>query len=61
MEINPCILSEQNAIKLELSNNRNSKYSNNWRPKNTLFYDQWLIKETRRKSKRSRSLMGMKA
>jgi hypothetical protein len=39
-EITPCILSDHNAIKLELNNKRsNRKYSNNWRLNITLLYD----------------------
>jgi hypothetical protein len=37
IEITPCILSDHNAIKLELNNKISSrKYENNWRPNNTL-------------------------
>jgi exonuclease III len=36
-EITPCILSDHNAVKLELKNKNNSrKYTNNWRLNNTL-------------------------
>jgi exonuclease III len=36
-EITPCILSDHNAIKLELNNKNSSrKYSNNWRLNNIL-------------------------
>jgi hypothetical protein len=42
IEINPCILSDNNAIKLELNNKSSSrKYSNNWR----LLNDQWVSKK----------------
>jgi hypothetical protein len=45
-EITPCILSDQNTLKLELSNKKNSrKYANNWRLNNTLLNDQWVIAE----------------
>jgi endonuclease/exonuclease/phosphatase (EEP) superfamily protein YafD len=30
LEIIPCILSDHNALKLELNNKNNRKYSNNW-------------------------------
>jgi exonuclease III len=41
IEIIPCILSDHNALKLELNNKNNSrKYTNNWRLNNTLFNDQ---------------------
>jgi exonuclease III len=39
-EITLCILSDHNAIKLELNNKNNSrKYANNWRLNNTLLND----------------------
>jgi hypothetical protein len=48
MEITPCILSDHNALKLELNNKNNSrKHSNNWRLNNTLLNDQWVIEEIR--------------
>jgi endonuclease/exonuclease/phosphatase family metal-dependent hydrolase len=35
IEITPCILSDHNAIKLELNNRNNTrKYTNNWRLNN---------------------------
>jgi exonuclease III len=41
IEIIPCILSDHNALKLELNNNNNSrKYVNNWKLNNTLLNDQ---------------------
>jgi exonuclease III len=40
IEITPYILSDHNAIKLELNNESSSrKYSNNWRLNNTLLID----------------------
>jgi hypothetical protein len=40
-EITPCILSDHNAIKLELNNKSSSrKHSNNWRLNNSLLNDQ---------------------
>jgi hypothetical protein len=43
-----CILSDHNALKLEL-NNKNScrKYTKNWKPYNTLFNNQWFIDEVK--------------
>jgi hypothetical protein len=42
----PCILSNHNALKLELNNKNNSiKYANNWKLNNTLLNDQWVIDE----------------
>jgi exonuclease III len=44
IEIIPCILSDHNALKLELNNRNNSKkHANNWKLNNTLFNDQWVI------------------
>jgi exonuclease III len=40
-EINPCILSDHNTMKLELNNKSSSrKHSNNWKLYNTLLNDQ---------------------
>jgi endonuclease/exonuclease/phosphatase family metal-dependent hydrolase len=40
IEIIPCILSDHNALKLELNNkNSNRKHANNWKLKNTLLSD----------------------
>jgi hypothetical protein len=45
-EIIPCILSDHNALKLELNNKNNTrKYANNWKVNNTLLNDQWIIDE----------------
>jgi hypothetical protein len=45
-EIIPCILSDHNALKLELNNKNNSKnHTNNWKLNNTLLNDQWVIDE----------------
>jgi exonuclease III len=41
IQIIPCILSDHNALKLELNNkNNNTKHTNNWKPNNTLLNDQ---------------------
>jgi hypothetical protein len=46
MEITLCILSDHNAIKLELNNKGNSrKYANNWRLNNMLLNNQWVTEE----------------
>jgi arginine/lysine/ornithine decarboxylase len=46
IEIIQCILSDQNALKLELNNKNSSrKYANNWKLNNTLLSDQWVIDE----------------
>jgi hypothetical protein len=44
IEIIPYILSDYNALKLELNNKNNSrKHTNNWKLNNTLLNDQWII------------------
>jgi hypothetical protein len=48
VDITPCILSDHNALKLELSNTNNSrKYAKNWRLNNTLLNNQWVKEEIR--------------
>jgi hypothetical protein len=48
IEIIPCILSDHNALKLELKNkNSSKKHANNWKLNNTLLNDQWVIDETK--------------
>jgi hypothetical protein len=60
-EMIPCILSDHNAMKLELNNKSSSrKYSNNWRMNNTLLKDQWVIEEIREEIKNSWNLIKMK-
>jgi exonuclease III len=40
IEITPCILADQNALKLELNNKNNSKkHANSWKQNNTLLND----------------------
>jgi hypothetical protein len=61
IEIIPCILSDDNALKLELNNKNNSrKYAKNWKLNNTLLYDQWVIEEIKEEIKRFWKLMKMK-
>jgi hypothetical protein len=46
IEMIPCILSDHNALKLEINNKNNGKkYANNWKLNNTLLNDQWVIDE----------------
>jgi hypothetical protein len=53
IEIVPCILSDHNALKLELKNKNNSrKHAKNWKLNNTLLNDQWVIDEIKEKIKR---------
>jgi hypothetical protein len=52
IEIIPYILSDYNALKLELNNKINSKkHANNWKLNNTLLNDQWIIEEIKEKIK----------
>jgi hypothetical protein len=60
-EITPYILSDHNAIKLELYNKSCSrKYTNNWSLNNTLLIDQWVTEEITEKSKSVWNLMKTK-
>jgi hypothetical protein len=53
IEIISCILSDHNALKLELNNKNNSrKYANNWKLNNTVLNDQWVIDEIKEEIKR---------
>jgi hypothetical protein len=53
IEIIPCILTDHNALKLELNNKNNSrKHANNWKLNNTLLNDQWVIEEIKEENKR---------
>jgi hypothetical protein len=53
IEIIPCILSDHNALKLEINNkNRSKKHANNWKLNNTLLNDQWVINEIKEEIKR---------
>jgi hypothetical protein len=46
IEVIPCILSDHNALKLELKSKNNSKkYAKSWKLNNTLLNDQWIIDE----------------
>jgi exonuclease III len=44
-EITPSILSDHNAIKLELNSKNNRKNTNIWRMNNRLLNDQWVTQE----------------
>jgi hypothetical protein len=53
IEIIPCILSDHNAIKLELNNkNRDKKQANSWKLNNSLLNEQSIIDEIKEKIKR---------
>jgi endonuclease/exonuclease/phosphatase family metal-dependent hydrolase len=46
IEVIPCILSDHNALKLELNNKNNSKkHANNWKLNNTLLNDPWVFEK----------------
>jgi hypothetical protein len=52
IEIIPRILSDHNALKLELSNkNKSKKHANSWKLNNTLLNDQWVIDEIKEEIK----------
>jgi hypothetical protein len=60
-ELIPYILSEHNALKLEINNkNSSKKHTNNWKLNNTLLNDEWVTDEINRKLKVSWKLMKMK-
>jgi hypothetical protein len=52
IETIPCIISDHNALKLELNNKNNStKHANNWKLNNTLHNGQWVIDEIKMETK----------
>jgi hypothetical protein len=52
-EIIPCILSDHNAIKLELNNkNKDKNHVNSWKLNNSLLNEQWVIDEIKEEIKR---------
>jgi hypothetical protein len=53
IEIIPCILSDHNAIKLELKNkSKDKKHANSWKLNNSLLNEQWIIEEIKEEIKR---------
>jgi hypothetical protein len=53
IEIIPYILSDHNALKLEINNqNSSKKHTNNWKLNNTLVNDEWVTDEIKEKIKR---------
>jgi hypothetical protein len=61
IEIIPCILSDCNALKLEInSKNCSKEHANNWKLNNTLLNDQWVIDEIKEEVKVSWKLTKMK-
>jgi hypothetical protein len=52
IEIISCILTDHNALKLEINNKNNSKkHANNWKLNNTLLNDQRVIDEIKEENK----------
>jgi hypothetical protein len=52
-EIIPCILSDHNALKLEISNkNKGKKHANSWKLNDSLLNEQWVIDEIQEEIKR---------
>jgi exonuclease III len=61
IKIIPCILSDHNALKLEINNkNSSKKHVNNWKLNYTLLNDKWVINEITEEIKGSWKLMKMK-
>jgi hypothetical protein len=53
IEITPCILSDHNAIKLELNNkNKDKKHANSWKLNDSLLNEKWVIDEIKEEIKR---------
>jgi arginine/lysine/ornithine decarboxylase len=53
IEIIPHILSDHNALKLELNNkNKDKTHANNWKLNNSLLNEQWVIDEIKEEIKR---------
>jgi hypothetical protein len=50
IEVIPCILSDHNALKLEINNkNSSKKHANNWKLNSTLLNDPWVTGEIKEK------------
>jgi hypothetical protein len=53
IEKKPCILSDHNALKLEINNkNSSKKHTNTWKLNNTLLNNEWVTDEIREEIKR---------
>jgi hypothetical protein len=49
----PCILSDHNAVKLELNNkSKDKKHANIWKLNNILLNEQWIIHEIKEQIKK---------
>jgi exonuclease III len=61
IEIIPYILSDHNALKLEINNKNNcKKHVKNWKLNNTLLNDEWVIDEIKEEIKRFLEINEMK-
>jgi hypothetical protein len=61
IEIIPCILSDHNALKLEINNkNSTKKHANNWKLNNTMLNDEWVTDEIKEELKGFWKLMDIK-
>jgi endonuclease/exonuclease/phosphatase family metal-dependent hydrolase len=53
IEIIPCILSDHNAVKLELNNkSKDKEHENSWKLNNSLLNEQWVIDEIKEEIKK---------
>jgi exonuclease III len=53
IEIIPCILSDHNAVKVELNKkNKDKKHANSWKLNNSLLNEQWVIDEIKEEIKK---------
>jgi hypothetical protein len=53
IEIIPCILSDHNAVKVELNNkSKDKKYANSWKLNNSLLDEEWIINEVKEEIKK---------
>jgi hypothetical protein len=60
-EIIPCILSDHNAVKLDLNNkNKSKQHANGWKLNNSLLNEQWVIDEIKEEIQNSWNSMKMK-
>uniref|UniRef100_A0A8C0WQ60 Ig-like domain-containing protein n=1 Tax=Castor canadensis TaxID=51338 RepID=A0A8C0WQ60_CASCN len=53
IEIIPCILSDHNAVKVELNNkSKDKKHANSWKLNNSLLNEEWIIDEIKEEIKK---------
>jgi transcription initiation factor IIE alpha subunit len=61
IEIIPCILSEHNAVKVELNNkSKDKKHANSWKLNNSLLNEEWIINEIKEEIKKFLQVNEMK-